>query len=117
MPKEDIALSRDELHRFLAGQRFAVLVTGGDTHPRGELVSVELAGDELLAGASAQARRDVARDPRVCVVLEEQPDFAGIRGALVHGTARPEGDRLRVPLEDVVSFDFGKLQANRAAHG
>jgi hypothetical protein len=100
MPKEDIRLLADELRGFLATHDVAVLVT----EDGGELVQVALEGDELVFAAELT-------DPRVCVIVEEQPSYRGIKGALVHGEARPLGDgRHAVALDDVASFDFGKLR-------
>jgi hypothetical protein len=116
VPREDIGLSSTEVRTFLAANSVAVLVTAGPTHPDGELVRVELAPgtDELVVWPSASAWTDLEADARVCVIAEEQPDFAGIRAVLVHATARRlDADRLAVPLDDVVSFDFSRLRVNR----
>lgn len=117
MPREEIDLDPGEIRAFLAAARTAVLVTAGTSHPLGEVVTVELAAgdEELVVVPTPAALAAVAADPRVCVIVEEQPDFAGIRGVLVHGDAAPvDGGRLAVPLTDVVSFDFGRLRVNRA---
>src|SRR5712691_6481023 len=113
MPREDITMTQDEVRAFLAGRSTAVLVTVAGDHPGGELVRARLSGDEVVVTVSAAALAAVAADPRVCVIVEDQPTFAGIRGVLVHGTARADGDgTLAVPLDDVASFDFGKLRVS-----
>lgn len=116
MPREDIGLTPDEVRAFLAGAADAVLVTAGDTHPGGEVVPVWWHGDtsRLVALPSPVATAAIAADPRVCLIVERQPDYAGILGVLVHGEAvRIEGGRVSVGLDDVVSFDFGRLRVNR----
>lgn len=111
MPRSDIRLPDDEVRAFLAAHRVGVLVTNDGAHPDGGLVHLALAGEELELSASAAAVEAVGRDPRVCVVVEEQPTYDGIRAVLVHGVARVVGDRrLSVPLDDVVSFDFGRIR-------
>ena len=79
--------------------------------------------------------RNIARDPRVCCVIESHPTGAGyytIKGAMLHGRAEPADraadaalDGVRDPVtggssqgeatfsvgtDDVVSFDFSKIQ-------
>jgi hypothetical protein len=120
VPREDIALTADEVRSFFAATRTAVLVTAVGTHPGGELVAIELHPDrdELVLRPSAEALRAVEADPRVCVIAEEQPDYAGIRGVLVHASARRfDADRVAVSFDDLVSFDFGRLRVNRPDPG
>jgi hypothetical protein len=116
VPRETIGLDPEELSAFLGAARWAVLVTGGgaDPHPGGELVELALDGDRLLVWPSAGAQAAIDAEARVCVIVEEQPDYAGIKGALVHGIAvRLDDDRVAVPLDEVVSFDFARLRVNQ----
>ena len=101
MPRRDIRLAGDELRALLAAHRVGVLASPDD----GALVRIALDGDQLVFWSTAE----LAGRP-VCLIVEEQPSYQGIRAAVVHGEARPAGDgRYALSLDDVASFDFGKL--------
>ncbi len=68
---------------------------------------------------------NLSRDPRMCCASDEYPTYYEIKGATAHGRARPVDDpALRdrlgwsdaglavfsVDLDDVLSFDFSKIQ-------
>jgi len=55
---------------------------------------------------------------RVCCAADEFPSYYEIRGAVAHGRAEarpserlgPEWSEWAIPLDDVTSFDFRKVQ-------
>lgn len=120
MARESIAMSHGELREFLERTSQVVVGTLGTSgEPVGTLASCALVGDELVfALPDGPARSDVERDPRVCCAADEYPSYYEIRGMTAHGTARPieappglagQGAAYAIDLDDVVSFDFGKI--------
>lgn len=139
MPRESIAMRREEWRGFLAAQRWVVLGTlEVDGGPWARLAPAALEGDALYFGVPVDSRdqRNLERDPRACCSSDEFPSYYEIRGATAHGVARREDDpallaRLAarldarglpgwpagaglaiwsLPLDDVFSFDFGKIR-------
>lgn len=123
MGRESIAMSDDELRAFLGGVRqvvVAVLGEGGE--PLGALARCALVGDQLVfILADGQLCALLERDPRVCCATDEYPTYYEIRGMTAHGRARRverppalevvDGVAYAIDLDDVVSFDFEKIQA------
>lgn len=122
MARESIAMSAAELRRFLEGIRRVVVATLGPSgEPVGSLAACALEGEQLVFALSDEAsRRNVERDPRVCCSTDEYPTYYEIRGMTAHGRARAvaapaslssvEGECYAIDLDDVVSFDFGKIR-------
>ena len=140
MPREAIAMTRDELLAFLGAQRWVALGTlDPDGTPVGELAPVVLDGERLCLAVPRGSRADdnIRRDPRVCCAADEFPSYYEIRGATVHGradrvedgptrarlaagfaeaegpapsVAEGESELYWLPLDDVFSFDFGKIR-------
>jgi hypothetical protein len=122
MPREAIAMTRDELLAFLGAQRWVALGTlDPDGTPAGDVVPVALDGERLRFAVPRGSRADdnIRRDPRVCCAADEFPSYFEIRGAVAHGRAEPSGapDRLgpdwieyAIRLDDVASFDFRKMR-------
>jgi hypothetical protein len=118
MPRPDISMTPAEVAAFLAAKRTAVVATlGPDGAPDGEPVRFQPAdgGVRFDVAANGPTHRNLARDPRAVVALEEFPSYAAIRGVTLHGrvTLAPERDgRVPVRLDParVESFDFRKMK-------
>lgn len=139
MPREHatITLTRDELVDFLSGQSQCVVATvEQDGSPWGDVVACRFSDGVLYFRVPHHSRtlKNLEADPRVCCTLESKDaDYYSARAAMVHGRAvlvtasegsLPELDALPDPvtaapidatifavdLENVVSFDFGKIQ-------
>jgi hypothetical protein len=122
MGREAIAMTPAELRAFLAAQRWVVLATiAADGTPVGEPVPSRLVDDHvrfaLLHGS--RSHDNITADPRVACAADVFPSYYEIQGATVHGRAEPvPGDgrlgpdwiEYQVPLDDVFSFDFRKIQ-------
>jgi hypothetical protein len=87
--------------------------------PDGEPATYRWVDGGLVFGVAADgpAARNLGRDPRAVVSVEEFPAYARIKGVAVHGRALPaghEGDLawFRVGEARIESFDFTK--ASRA---
>jgi nitroimidazol reductase NimA-like FMN-containing flavoprotein (pyridoxamine 5'-phosphate oxidase superfamily) len=121
--RESIEMSDVELRAFLAGVRQVVVgLLGSDGEPLGALARCALVEDQLVFVLSdGRLCALVERDPRVCCATDEYPTYYQIRGMTAHGRARRvqrpsalealEGVAYAIDLEDVVSFDFAKIQA------
>lgn len=123
MPRESIAMSAAELADLLGTTPWVVLGTlGPDGGPQGSLAASALTGERLCFAVrrGSTAHTNIERDPRVCCSTDEYPTYYAIRGATAHGTAQPSEPpaSLRTPelvtfsiaLDDVVSFDFSKIE-------
>jgi hypothetical protein len=85
-------------------------------------VPCALEGERLYFAVrpGSAAQRQIQRDPRVCAATDRYPSYYEIRGITVHGRAEPAaapaglragGATYALPLDDLVSFDFSKIQA------
>lgn len=73
------------IREFLAAPRFAVLATiGGDGAPQQSVMWYELAGDEILMNTKRGRfkERDIARDPRVSLCVEDAYRFVALSGRI-----------------------------------
>jgi hypothetical protein len=109
-------MTGDEIAAFLATQARAVVVAVDGDAPVGTVASVALADDgwHVTLHADDDVARLVAADDRVCVVVDQFPTYYEIKGVAAHGRATRQsldGGRLSftLALDDVTSFDFGKL--------
>ncbi|HJQ85826.1 MAG TPA: pyridoxamine 5'-phosphate oxidase family protein [Candidatus Binatia bacterium] len=119
MPRERIAMTPAEVTAFLARKRIAVVGTiGADGAPDGEPATLLVDGGDVgvVVPRDGATWRNVARDPRVVVSLEEFPSYAGIKGVTIHGTAvrladdATGGVRFRIEAPRFESFDFSKMK-------
>jgi hypothetical protein len=139
MARESIAMPREEWLDFLAAQRWMVLGTlEPDGGPWARLAPAALEAETLYFAVPLDSRdqRNLERDPRTCCASDQFPSYYEIRGATVHGRAQrieepaalarlaprldasglpgwPEGAELAIwslPLDDVFSFDFGRIR-------
>jgi hypothetical protein len=114
--RPDISMSRDEIAAFLATQSHGIVVAVDDGAPVGTVA--DLAFDDGAISVTLRADDPVAEllaaDDRVCVIAEQFPVYYEIKGVSAHGRA---GDlthvdgrtRFSLGIDDVASFDFGKL--------
>ena len=121
MPREAIAMTRDELLAFLGAQRWVALGTlDADGTPVGDVAPAVLDGERLCFAVPRGSRADdnIRRDPRVCCAADEFPSYYEIRGAVAHGRAEPHStgrlgpdwSEYTIPLDEVTSFDFRKVR-------
>ena len=140
MPRERTAMSPVEVARFLAAQRWVVLGTlDPDGSPWADLAACTLDGERLFVrvGRGTRSQANLERDPRACCSIDRFPSYYEIQGVTVHGRARREEDAAvraclaprfqesgaaladptgelgvlySLPLDDVFSFDFGKIR-------
>ena len=141
MPRERIGMSAGEVGQLLADQCWVVLATlDADGSPWADLAACALDGQQLhfLVCRGTRSHANIERDARVCCSIDVFPSYYGIQGATLHGRARrvddgslrerlaprlarpgvpvadEAGDRsdlYALPLDDVFSFDFGKIQS------
>lgn len=129
-------MTHDEVVDFVSGQTHCFVATlDPDGSPWGDVAACRYRDGRLWFRLAAGSRslRNVEADPRVCCTLEEQgPDYYRNVSAMVHGEAIPLSDSawlveldaltdpvagtriagsvFSVDLEQVVSFDFAKIQ-------
>lgn len=121
--RPDIRMSDEEVRAFLAEQRRAVVGALDAGAPVGTVADVRLVDDEVEVTLAADdpLRLALAVDDRVCVVTDQFPTYYEIKGVCLHGRARPVdgvgGRTFRLGLDDVTSFDFGKLPRTGAGSG
>jgi PPOX class probable F420-dependent enzyme len=86
--RAQIALSPDEVSSYLASARTAVLVTIGPDGV-GDAVGMwfVMDGDDLVMRtyAKSQKVRNLERDPRVCVLVEDGESYQTLRGVQLTG--------------------------------
>ncbi|MFA5884135.1 MAG: hypothetical protein WDA60_09825 [Acidimicrobiia bacterium] len=113
--RPDISMTTDEITAFLGTQRRVVVAALDGTAPVGTVAAVRLDGGELevTLRTDDDVRALLASDDRVCVIAEQFPTYYEIKAVCAHGRARSVdgsgGRTFRVGLDDVTSFDFGKL--------
>ena len=145
MPREhaNIKFTDEELREFLASDTRLILATlSADDSPWADAAAYCFADDRIWFRIPVDTRSydNIARDDRVCCVVESKPadsSYYDIKGAMMHGRARPLGDDdgpadvraalARIPdpvepnrsadsavfsigLEDYTSFSFQKIQ-------
>ncbi len=87
----------EHVRRLAAGKNFATVVTlMPDGSPQAQLVWIDTDGEHLLVNTERERQRshNVARDPRVSVLLvaaDDPYDTAEVRGRVVEVVGGPEG--------------------------
>src|SRR5262249_13380045 len=96
---------------FLRTRHSVVLATLlANGQPDAAIVDARIDDGALSLSVDDTIRQRLAADDRVCAAAELCPSYYEIQGVSVHGDATPaDANRLRVPLDDVISFDFGKI--------
>jgi hypothetical protein len=131
MPRESIAMSRDEVLAMLRDERRTVIGTlDSDGRVWPDAAACMLSGDLVIfrLPLGSRAQRNIQRDNRVC--FERFPSYYQIKGVTVHGRAIPvnggtaldqvpnpvtgqpvkHGENYMLTLDDTVSFDFAKIK-------
>ena len=116
-------MSPAEIRAFLATQSRVVVGALDAGAPIGTVADARVVDDgvEVVLADDDPVRIALAVDDRVCVVAEQFPSYYEIKGVCAHGRARPVdglgGRVVRIGLDDVTSFDFGKLPRSGAGSG
>lgn len=115
MPRVDMKMSLDQIDAFLTRCPSMVVTAVGTD---GELVSA-IAATSMSDGVLTigfvidDPIIELIRDGRkIACVADESPSYYEIQGVMVHGsaTAMPgSGAQFSVLIDDIVSFDFGKI--------
>jgi hypothetical protein len=115
-PRADIRMTAEEIAAFVARQKRAVVVALEHGAPVGTVASAELVEGHwrITLRADDEVARLLGADDRVCVLVDEYPTYHEIKGVAAHGRAADRSvtdGRLTftLPLDDVTSFDFGKI--------
>ncbi len=139
MPRESIALTRDELLAFAQGERWCIV--GANDEDGGlwaDAVACCVSDGTFYFRVPRETRTfaNILKDDRVCCILERAPTYYEIKGATIHGRASivingmlvgslipllerggdpvapgSRGSIYSLSLTDVVSFDFSKIKA------
>jgi hypothetical protein len=111
-------MSAAEITAFLARQARVVVVALHGDEPVGTVASAELLGGSwrVTLGPGDDVARLLAADDRVCVLVDEFPTYYEIKGVAAHGRAADRSVThgcltFTLRLDDVTSFDFGKIPA------
>lgn len=135
MSRESIALTDDEVARFLSQRGVMALGTlGADGAPCGDIVRYTIHNGlvHFACMKGRQSARNIERDPRICCAVEQNPSYYEIKGVTIRGWARPVDDAglCRTVLaalpppppqgadlavyylepKRTISFDFSKIQ-------
>lgn len=120
--RPDIRMSPEEIRDFLAAQPRVVVAAVDGEAPVAAMGSLRLDGDLLHVAVRADdpVAGLLANDDRVCVLVDQFPTYYEIKGVSVHGRASQQAIdgawlTFTLPLDDVVSFDFSKTPAAKAA--
>lgn len=90
-----VAMTPAEVDDFLTGQRTCrVATTGADGRPHVTPLWFVWHGGALWLTSIVRSQRwtDLARDPRVAVVIDTGEQYGELRGVEISGTAAPVGD-------------------------
>ena len=104
-----IAMTREEVDAFLAGERTCRVATvGSDGEPHVAPLWFVWDGEHVWLNSLVRSQRwtDLQRDPRVSLVVDAGVEFADLRGVEVSGTARVVGEVPRTgPGPDVAEVE------------
>ena len=114
MPRREISMSAEEVAAFLMqGRVLQVASLHADGRPH--LVPMWYVVDEgkvvFRSFTASQKIRNLRRDPRLSVLVEEGEAYAELRGVMIQGTARLVDD------PDYVLAVYGSLAAKYAMVG
>ncbi|MGY1746426.1 pyridoxamine 5'-phosphate oxidase family protein [Blastococcus sp. SYSU D00695] len=105
-----IAMTAGELHGFLTAERTCRVATvGADGRPHVAPLWFVWDGAALWLNSLVRSQRwtDLARDPRVAVVVDAGEEYGELRGVEVTGTAEVVGD---VPRGDAAHPDLAPVE-------
>ena len=105
-----IAMSGAEVDEFLAGERTCRVATGGeDGRPHVAPLWCVWDGGALWLNSLTRSQRwtDLARDPRVAVVVDAGVEYTELRGVEITGRADPVGE---VPRGDAPHAELAPVE-------
>jgi PPOX class probable F420-dependent enzyme len=108
MARKDITMTAAETHEFLAaGRVLQVASLGRDGWPHLAPMWYVLDGRSVVFRSFTKSQKmvNLARDPRLTVLVERGEAYAELQGVMIKGTARLVADR------DYVLSLYGKLAA------
>ncbi len=111
--RESIAMSTEEVGKFLQTRRSAVLATvDGDGAPDATLIMCNVRSGEIIVHPLDELGHLAANEgTSVAIGFEQCPSYYEIQGVSAHGQLEVVGpDEYRLPLDDVMGFDFSKIQ-------
>lgn len=98
--RAQIALGRDEIRRFLDERKTIIVCSigrDGVPHPMPMWHAVEADGAVVMTTfTKSQKVRNLERDPRVSLLVEDGELYSELRGVVLYGTAEIERDPDRV---------------------
>jgi hypothetical protein len=122
--RPDIRMNADEIAAFLVSQSRVVVVALDGNAPVGTVASARYDGGQwrITLRAGDPVADLLALDDRVCVIAEQFPTYYEIKGVAAHGRTAPDRDAdgratFALGLDDVTSFDFGKLPREGTSSG
>ena len=102
--KDDIRMTKDEIHDYLAeGHTMTLVTNGANGYPHA--VAMFYALDQSLEHdltiriatyASSQKVKNLERDPKVTLLVETGTAYSELRGVMIQGRARIENDLERI---------------------
>lgn len=97
-----IAMSRDELDRFLAEQRTCRVATVSQDGPHVAPLWFHWDGSAIWLNSVVNSQRwaDLMKDPRVAIVVDAGDDYSELRGVEIKGDARVVGEAPRTGEPD-----------------
>ena len=122
--RADIRMNAEEIAAFIATQSRVVVVAVDGDAPVGTIASAAVDAEHwrVTLRAGDPVADLIARDDRVCVCIDQFPEYYKIKGVAAHGRATDRSNAdgrltFSIPLDDVTSFDFGKLPREGAGSG
>ena len=98
-----IAMTKEELDAYLAGERTCTVASvGADGSPHVSALWFAWDGDHLWLYSITRSQRwaDLVRDPRVAVLVEAGEEYTDLRGVEIRGSASVVGDVPRTGGDD-----------------
>jgi hypothetical protein len=89
-----IAMTKEELDAYLAASRTCSVATVSTDGPHVSALWFAWDGESLWLYSIIRSQRwtDVARDPRVAILVEAGEDYMELQGVEIRGTAAPVGE-------------------------
>jgi nitroimidazol reductase NimA-like FMN-containing flavoprotein (pyridoxamine 5'-phosphate oxidase superfamily) len=114
-----IAMTADEQADFLATQRVCRVATIGADGPHATPLWFGWDGEYLWLYSIVKSQRwtDLARDPRIGVVIDAGVEYLELRGVEITGRAEPVGDIPRTGGDDPQLRAIERLFADRYMNG
>ncbi|MDX6259499.1 MAG: hypothetical protein QOH84_1187 [Kribbellaceae bacterium] len=114
-----IAMSQAERDEYLRPRRTCRMATTGTQGPHATALWFHWDGEALWFSSLARSQRwaDLARDPRVAVVIDDGDDYAELRGIELRGQVEVVGDVPHVSETDPVLTVIDQAFADKYTGG